>query len=114
MFDCLVTKHKSVVKFSVITAHEDLFPSEFTDKEAWFRERRNTFLVSENEKGEIEEVRAYSRRARLCFNPERCRKDNCQYFHLCRLHVAGQCTLGGTCSASHDLSDLRDTRNLKR
>ena len=114
VFNSLVTEYQSVTKFSTITSREDLFPSDFTDKESWFRKRCNTFILSENEKGEIEEIRAYSRRARLCFNATYCKKDECKFFHLCRSHVSGHCALGGTCNTNHDVTDPRDLRNLSR
>ena len=114
VFQCLLKEYNGTSKFLTITSREELFPSTFRDTTSWFRARQNTFLLSENEKGEIEEVSAFCSKARLCFDSARCQKDDCRYFHMCRSHVADECRMGISCKANHDLQNPRDRRNVQR
>ena len=121
IFDVLCKEYNCVAKFSEIVTRPYLFPSNVTDIESWFRMHSNSFQLTENERGEVETVSAFSRTARMCFrynaSSGNCNLKNCTYFHVCNEMVAtGVCSFGATCTMNHNLQDKKNksiARHLK-
>lgn len=105
IFNCLVIRYGGTAKFSDISNNEDLWDPSFKEKEQWFRKRKAMFLLVEDSRGNIEEVKAVCFRARMCFRYEKgyCTKDGCPYFHICKEYITnGRCSnYKSSCKKSH-------------
>ena len=51
VFECLCSEYDCSASFPVISKRTDLFPSEFKDVEAWFRSKKGSFLITEDDHG---------------------------------------------------------------
>lgn len=121
VFQCICNEHNGQVPYTLISQRQDLFPSEVIDIAAWFRENHNRFITIENSTGEIEAVRAYSPKARICFRylmtKQGCKDPKCFRYHVCKHYLAnGICPLGKKCrfSHSHSLKSSHNTRITKQ
>ena len=101
VFDCVLKEYNGTVSFPVISNRQDLFPEGCGDVSAWFRARKESFLLRESKDGTVLEVSAYCRRARLCFNQDNCSRQECSYLHVCREYIAGSCRFGSGCQRNH-------------
>jgi len=81
VFECLCKDYDCSVYLSVIAKRTDLFPNEFKDIESWFRRKKGSFRLTENDRGTILQVDAFSAKARLCFSYNNvsgtCKKASC-------------------------------------
>ena len=119
VFECLCREYNCSVSFSVIAKRTDLFPSEFKNIESWFRKKKGSFLLTENDRGVISQVGAFSAKARLCFSYNnafsgKCTKENCSYLHVCRDYVTDSCSAGATCVRNHHFHNEKDKALLSR
>ena len=110
VFECICKEHNCSVKFSDIAKRAELFPNGAQDAEAWFREekRKYSFILTENSKGELLEVSAFSQKLRLCFSGSNCIKEVCSFFHVCKQFIAGSCKRGATCRHDHEFRNDKD------
>ena len=113
VFECLCSEYDCSASFSVISKRTDLFPSEFKDVEAWFRSKKGSFLITEDDHGKITQVDAFSTKARLCLSYNNsyygeCNRENCSYLHVCREYVTDSCNNGATCPRNHHFHDERE------
>ena len=114
VFDCILNEYDGTVSFAGISNRQDLFPNGCGDIEAWFKTRKDSFLLNEQIDGTILEVSVFCRRAQLCFNPACSRKD-CQYLHVCRDYIAGFCRLGDSrCQRNHSFQYDKDRKFLSK
>ena len=76
VFECICNEYDCTVQFAVISTRQDLFPNGKADAEAWFKKaaRRNSFIITEGENGELLEITAFSSKLRLCFQGSNCIK----------------------------------------
>ena len=121
VFQFICNEHNGEVPYAVISQHQDLFPPDTIDIAAWFRENNNRFLTIENKSGEIEAIRAYSPKARICFRylstKQGCKDPKCFRYHVCKHYLAnGVCRLGKKCrfSHSHNLSSSHNKSITKK
>ena len=119
VFECLCNEYDCSASFSVISKRTDLFPSEFKDVEAWFRSKKGSFLITEDDHGKITKVDAFSTKARLCLSynnshHEECTRDNCSYLHVCREYITDSCNNGATCPRNHNFHDERERALLSK
>lgn len=106
IFQYICNEHRGEVPFTVISQRPDLFPPDVIDVAAWFKENHNRFITIENKNGEIEAVRAYSPKARICFRylmtKQGCKDPKCFRYHACKHYLAnGTCSFGKKCRFSH-------------
>lgn len=105
VFDCISKQYDGSVSFAIISKRQDLLTGDSEDVAAWFRERQESFLLTEDRDGSILQVTAFCPKARLCFDylfSQNCSKGDCQYFHVCREHIAGYCRFGSRCKWHHN------------
>ena len=105
VFDCISKQYDGSVSFAIISKRHDLFTGDSEDVAAWFRERQESFLLTENSDGSLLQVTVFCPKARLCFDylfSQNCSRGDCQYFHVCREHIAGYCRFGGRCKWHHN------------
>jgi len=117
VFECLCKEYDCSVSFSVIAKRTDLFSNEFKDLESWFRRKKSSFRLTENDRGIILQVDAFSAKARLCFSynvPGMCKKESCSYLHVCRDYVTDSCRDGATCMRNHHFHNEKDKALLSR
>ena len=118
VFECLCKEYDCSVSFPVIAKRTDLFPNEFKDIESWFRRKNGSFRLTENDRGIILQVDAFSAKARLCFSYNNisgtCKKESCQYLHVCRDYVTDSCRDGATCMRNHHFHNGKDKALLSR
>ena len=118
VFECLCKEYDCSVSFSVIAKRTDLFPNEFKDIESWFRRKKGSFRLTENDRGIIVQVDAFSAKARLCFSYNNvsgmCKKESCSYLHVCRDYVTDTCRDGATCERNHHFHNEKDKALLSR
>ena len=118
VFECLCKEYNCSVSFSEIAKRTDLFPNGFTDIESWFRKKKGSFLLTENDRGVILQVDAFSAKVRLCFSYNNaygtCTKENCSYLHVCRDYVTDSCSHGATCGRNHNFHNEKDKALLSR
>ena len=118
VFECLCKEYDCSVSFSVIAKRTDLFPNEFKDIESWFRRKKGSFRLRENDRGVILQVDAFSAKARLCFSYNNvsgtCKKESCSYLHVCRDYVTDSCRNGATCMRNHSFHNAKDKALLSR
>ena len=118
VFECLCKEYDCSVSFSVIAKRTDLFPNEFKDIKTWFRRKKGSFRLTENERGIILQVDAFSAKARLCFSYNNvsgtCKKESCSYLHVCRDYVTDSCRDGATCMRNHHFHNAKDGALLLR
>ena len=111
VFECLCKDYDCSVSLSVISQRRDLFPDEFEGLESWFRKNASSFLITENGKGRISQVDAFSTEARLCLSYTiigTCTKENCSCLHVCRDYITDSCISGTTCPLNHGFRDERN------
>ncbi|CAH3146943.1 unnamed protein product [Porites lobata] len=113
VFECLCSEYDCSASFSVISKRTNLFPSEFKDVEAWFRSKKGSFLITEDDHGKITQVNAFSTKARLCLSYNNsyygeCNRENCSYLHVCREYITDSCNNGATCPRNHHFHDERE------
>ena len=116
VFECLCRGFGSS-DFSEIAERKDLFPHGLESAERWFRKTKGSFLLTENDRGMILQVDAFSARARLCLNYNnngKCDKHDCTYLHICRDFVTDSCNSGVTCPLNHHFHNQRDKALLSR
>ncbi|XP_078359754.1 uncharacterized protein LOC144644197 [Oculina patagonica] len=106
VFQYICNEHNGQVPYAVISQQQDLFPPDVIDIAAWFKENNNRFITIENKTGEIEAVRAYSPKARICFRylmaKQGCKDPKCFRYHVCKHYLAnGVCPFGKKCRFSH-------------
>ena len=118
VFECLCKEYDCSVSFSVIAKRTDLFPNEFKDIESWFRRKKGSFRLTEDDRGTILQVDAFSAKARLCFSYNNisgtCKKESCSYLHVCRDYVTDSCRDGATCMRNHHFHNEKDKALLSR
>ena len=119
VFECLCKEYDCSASFSVISKRTDLFPSEFKDIEAWFRGKKGSFLITEDDHGKITQVDAFSTKARLCLSYNNsyygeCNRGNCSYLHVCREYITDSCSNGATCPRNHHFQDERERALLSK
>ena len=117
VFQCICKEYNGQVAFSEISQRQDLFSSDVLDIAAWFKGNSNKFMTIENKDGEIEAVRAFSPRARICFRylltKNGCKDPKCWRYHVCNHYLAnGVCPFGKKCRYSHS-HNLRSPHNKK-
>ena len=117
VFECICKEHNGQVPFSVISKHQELFPPGVIDIADWFRKNQNRFMVVEDKDGEIEAIRAYHPRVRICFSylltKKGCKDPKCFRYHVCNRYLAnGVCPFGDKCRYSHS-HNLRSPHNRK-
>ncbi|XP_032241892.1 uncharacterized protein LOC5516216 isoform X2 [Nematostella vectensis] len=106
VFDCLIKIYGGTASFSALLLHTELLPPPLESTENWLRRRHSSFLLKEDENGDILEVTAISLKARMCFQhlsrSGECKKFNCPYLHICKEYVANdECSFGATCKRNH-------------
>ena len=119
VFECLCNEYDCSASFSVISKRTDLFPSEFKDVEAWFRRKKGSFLITEDDHGKITQVDAFSTKARLCLSYNNsyygeCNRGNCSYLHVCREYITDSCSNGATCPRNHHFQSDRERALLSK
>ena len=119
VFECLCNEYDCSASFSVISKRTDLFPSEFKDVEAWFRSKKGSFLITEDDHGKVTQVDAFSTKARLCLRYNNsyygeCNRENCSYLHVCREYITDSCSNGATCPRNHHFQDERERALLSK
>ena len=119
VFEYLCSEYDCSASFSVISKRTDLFPSEFKDVEAWFRSKKGSFLITEDDHGKITQVDAFSTKARLCLSYNNsyygeCNRGNCSYLHVCREYITDSCSNGATCPRNHHFQDERERALLSK
>ena len=119
VFECLCNEYDCSASFSVISKRTDLFPSDFRDVEAWFRNKKGSFLITEDDQGKITQVDAFSTKARLCLSYNNsyygdCNRGNCSYLHVCREYITDSCSNGATCPRNHHFQDERERALLSK
>ena len=119
VFECLCNEYDCSASFSVISKRTDLFPTEFKDVEAWFRSKKGSFLITEDDHGKITQVDAFSTKARLCLSYNNsyygeCNRGNCSYLHVCREYITDSCSNGATCPRNHHFQDERERALLSK
>ncbi|XP_068723507.1 uncharacterized protein [Montipora capricornis] len=117
VFWSICREYDGQVPFSEISQRLDLFPVEFTDIAAWFKKHQNKFVTIENREGDIEEVRAFHHRARICFtyflSKNGCKDPKCFRYHVCKSFLAnGVCPFGEKCRFSHS-HNLKSPHNKR-
>ncbi|KAJ7337323.1 Poly (ADP-ribose) polymerase [Desmophyllum pertusum] len=113
IFDCILKEYNGVVSFAVISSRQDLFPNGCGDITAWFKARKDSFLLSESKEGKILEVSAFCRRVQLCFN-QACQRKDCPFLHVCRDYIAGFCRFGDGCQRNHCFQFNKDRKFLSK
>ena len=116
VFECICKEYGGQVPFSVISQRQDLFPLD-VDIAAWFKENRNKFMTTENKDGQLEEIRAFNPKVRICFRylltKNGCKDPKCFRYHVCNHYLAnGVCPFGKKCRYSHS-HDLRSPHNRR-
>ena len=119
VFEYLCNEYDCSASLSVISKRTDLFPSEFKDVEAWFRNKKGSFLITEDDHGKITQVDAFSTKARLCLSYNNshngeCTRGNCSYLHVCREYITDSCSNGATCPRNHHFQDERERALLSK
>ena len=119
VFECLCNEYDCSASFSMISKRTDLFPSEFKDVEAWFRSKKGSFLITEDDHRKITQVDAFSTKARLCLSYNNsyygeCNRGNCSYLHVCREYITDSCSNGATCPRNHHFQDERERALLSK
>ena len=119
VFECLCKEYDCSASFAVISKRTDLFPREFNSVESWFRKKKGSFLITEDDQGTISQVDAYSTKARICFSYNsahygECSRKNCSYLHVCREYITDSCSSGVTCPRNHHFHDERDKALLSK
>ena len=118
VFQCLCKDYGSSAGFSEIADRKDLFPSGPKSAETWLRETtKGSILVTEDMKGKITGVHAFSRYARLCLDYSyngKCDNHDCTYLHICRDYMTNSCNRGVTCGLNHRFHNQRDRTLLSK
>ena len=119
VFDCLCKEYGCSASFAKISKRTDLFPGNFNNVEAWFREKTGSFLITEDDQGMIVHVDAYSTKTRLCLSYNssfygKCTRKNCWYLHVCRDYITDSCVCGATCPRNHHFQDEREKALLSK
>lgn len=117
VFQCICNEYNGQVAFSEISQRQDLFSPDTFDITAWFKEYPNKFMTIENRDGEIEAVKAFSPKVRICFRylltKNGCKDPKCSRYHVCNHYLAnGVCPFGKKCRYSHS-HNLRSPHNKK-
>ncbi len=113
VFDCILKEYNGTVLFDIISNRQDLFPSECGDIAEWFKASKESFLLSESKDGKVLEVSAFCPRAQLCSN-KACKREDCQYVHVCRDYIAGFCRFGDRCQRDHSFQYDEDRKFLSK
>ena len=114
VFDCILEEYNGTVSFDAISRRQDLFPVGCGDVAAWFKARKDNFLLRESKEGKLLEVSSFCRRAQLCFRQQACSTKNCQYLHVCRDYIAGFCRFGDRCQRNHSFKYDEDRKLLSK
>ena len=119
VFECLCNEYDCSASFSVISKRSDFFPSEFKDVEAWFRSKKGSFLITEDDHGKVTQVDAFSTKARLCLSYNNsyygeCNREKCSYLHVCREYITDSCSNGASCPRNHHFQDQRERALLSK
>lgn len=113
VFDCILKEYNGSVSFDIISNRQDLFPSGCGDTAEWFKASKESFLLGENKEGKVLEVSAFCPRAKFCSN-KACRREDCQYLHVCRDYIAGFCRFGDRCQRDHSFQYDEDRKFLSK
>ena len=113
VFDCILKEYDGAVSFADISKRQDLFAIGCEDVVAWFKARKDSFLLNEEKDGTVLEVSVFCRRAQLCFN-QACSKKDCPYLHVCRAYIAGFCRFGDRCQRNHSFQYEKDRKFLSK
>lgn len=111
VFERLCTEYDCSASFSAIGKRTDLFPHGLDSAESWFRRRKGSFLIIENEKGKISQIEAFSTKARLCLNyisEKRCQKVDCPNLHVCKDYITDSCSREEMCPLNHHVHNKKD------
>ena len=111
VFERLCTEYDCSASFSAIGKRTDLFPHGLDSAESWFRRRKGSFLIIENEKGKIAQIEAFSTKARLCLNyisEKRCQKVDCPNLHVCKDYITDSCSREEMCPLNHHVHNKKD------
>ena len=115
-FDRLCKEFSCLASLANLLDQKVVLPSEVEDFESLLEENKDKFLVTRNERGDIQDVAAFCPKLRLCRNfvslTNECRSNLCLNFHLCRKFVTGTCIHGESCSRSHSFRNKRDSETL--
>ena len=88
VFQCLCKDYGSSAAFLEISDRKDLFPNGPKSAETGLRETtKGSIFVTEDKKGKITRVHAFSRFARLCLDysyNRKCDNHDCTYLHICK------------------------------
>ncbi len=117
VFECLCKEYCSTASLSEIVKRTDLFPLGLNGAEMWFRQTKDSFLITEDSQGKVTHVHAFSAQARLCLdysNNGKCDKQDCANLHVCRDYITDSCNSGVTCPLNHQFHDQRDKALLSR
>ena len=118
VFECLCKEYGSSASISDIADEQtDLFPYGLKSAETWFRKLNGRFLITEDSKGKIKQVHAFSAQARLCLdysNNGKCNNQECTYLHMCPDYITDSCNSGVTCQLNHQFHNQRDKPLLSR
>ena len=114
VFDCILEEYNGTVSFDAISSRQDLVPIGCGDVAAWFKARKDSFLLRESKEGKLLEVSSFCRRAQLCFRQQDCSTKNCQYLHVCRDYIAGFCRFGDRCQRNHSFKYDKDRKFLSK
>ena len=118
VFQCLCEVYGSSAAFSEIAERKHLFPDGSTSAETWLRKTtKDSILVTEDKKGKITEVHAFSTHARLCLDytyTGKCDNHDCTCLHICRDYMTNSCSRGVTCRLNHHFHNERDRAFLSK
>ena len=119
IFQCILQEYNGQVPFSVISQHQEILSTEnIIDTSAWFKEHPEKFMTIENKDGQIEAVRAFDPRAKICFQyllktSKGCKDPECFSYHICMRYLAnGVCPFGMNCRDGNS-HNLRSEHNEK-
>ena len=119
VFHSLCTEYDCSASFSAIAKRKDLFPHGSESADAWFRETKGSFLItdSDRENGKVAQIEAFSTKARLCLNytsSGNCQSVDCTYLHVCKGYITDTCYHGESCSLNHHFFNKKDRALLSK
>lgn len=119
IFNCLIMEYGGTATFSDISTNVNLWDPRFKEQGHWFRSHKASFLLVEDSSGNIEEVKAVSHQARMCFKYNGntpCTQENCSYFHVCKEYIInGRCSnYHGSCNKYHTFKDSHNQEVASR
>ena len=119
VFECLCKDYDCSASFAVISKRTDLFPCEFNNVDSWFRQKKGSFMITEDNQEMISQVDSFSTKARLCLSYSNaqhgeCKRKKCSYLHVCREYITNSCSSGATCPQNHHFQDERDKALLSK